>query len=170
MAKGELKLTLNKTIGDPTPYVVTLGNCANPFRGGVMPRTVKRFVDSISYATSGNAIDSGTSFATKHFWDIQAVVSVADATSLQRMYEYGEYLRRINASRTILLDDETELYFEAARTPITKTKTVVTGTTATDVNGGVEYYAQFNTVMVTPPVCGVISGDSRLVTLLLEEI
>ena len=169
MAKGELKLTLNKTIGDPSPYTVTLGNCANPFLGDAIPRIVKRFVDGITYTVSGNSIDSGTSFSTKHFWDIRATVSVDTATTIQRIYEYGEFLKRSQLSRILLIDDETELYFEAAKTTLTKTKPSVTGTSAINVNGGVEYYAQFNAFMVVPPVFGVISAGYRSVVLTLEE-
>jgi len=135
---------------------------------GEMPRTKLPIGSGGSYAKSGNFLASGPSFETRHLFDINHIITSADALILMAIWEISDARRRSFGNWQITIEDETELFFEE-RTAATKTRSSVAGTTAIELNGGVYYYAKFQAFMPKAPAFGIDSQGNRVAIFSLQE-
>jgi hypothetical protein len=170
--RGDLKLTLYESGADVTPLIVTFSQC---FISTDPPRTDIALGGDSSYALSGNYLQAGTSFELPSFWTVDVLIPETDGDRLLAMWEIRE-AKRIGlvvpsaSGYRFELDDEAQKVYEFGKTALTKTRSEVVGTTPSETDKGVYYYARRMVDMVAKPILGKIVDSYQPVTFTLKDV
>ena len=159
MALGDLKLTY-------ASLSVTFGKSSgNKFLQEEMPRSEINMNQGESFTIAGNFLVSGTSYEPRHIYTVTASCLLEDCEKLRAMWRLSDAARRALGAWQMIVDDETERFFEA-----TKTRSSVTATADISLNGGVYYYPRMQVFMPSAPIFGIQTGiDFRKVIISLQE-
>ncbi len=163
---GDLKITFEAGISDPSPLIVVANRWKNP-----IPKEDNQQLQSDgAFSLSGNYQITGVSFEIPPVFLIDAWFTQDECDLILGMWHLREKRRRSLGYWRFLVDDETARIYEEA-TSLTKTRSSVAGTTIIEKNKGCYYYPRFRCDMNRAPVFGepTTCGD-RAAIFTLKEI
>lgn len=117
-----------------------------------LPR-IRAEIGGVEYTAQGSVVGTGASYEPKHIWNIEAIITKADALILKAIYAEHDRRRRALIDANVRINDSSELYVE----PAPRTRDFATGapTETTIIENGsndlIVYYAAFYGWFIAEP-------------------
>lgn len=106
----------------------------------------------------GTLTGYGLAYEDPHLWTVNALVSKAEAETLQRIYGKQQALKRQKQDPSILLDDTTWIFSEDPP----RTRALVAGTTEEIDGDGTKYFARYYAWITSPPQFQASGADIKV--------